>query len=77
VSRRSGSFQRLVLYVTIVPRDGLPFLRHVVTVTLTGIDKNIISRLPIILASARPIKGQVRALQKGGRKTTNNEPDVR
>jgi hypothetical protein len=36
---RSGLFQRLVLYVTEVSRDGLPFLGHVITVTLTEIDK--------------------------------------
>jgi hypothetical protein len=36
---RSESFRRLILYVTVVSRDGQPFLGHVATVTSTGIDK--------------------------------------
>jgi hypothetical protein len=39
MARRSESFQRLILYVTMVSRDDLPFLGHVATVTSTWIDK--------------------------------------
>jgi hypothetical protein len=39
MARRSGSFRRLVLYVTVVSRNGLPFLGHVATIASTGIDK--------------------------------------
>jgi hypothetical protein len=38
--------------------------------------QNIISRLPVVLASTRPIKGQARALQQG-RRTTDNKQDPR
>jgi hypothetical protein len=38
--------------------------------------QNIISRLPVVLASTRPIKGQARALQRR-QKTTDNKPDAR
>jgi hypothetical protein len=38
--------------------------------------QNIISRLPIVLASTRPIKGQARALQQK-RKTTDDKPYTR
>jgi hypothetical protein len=39
MARRSGSFRRLILYITMVSRDGRPFPGHVATVTPTGIDK--------------------------------------
>jgi hypothetical protein len=35
----SGSFHRLIPYVTMVSRDGRPFLGHVAIATSTGIDK--------------------------------------
>jgi hypothetical protein len=53
MARRSGSFQRLVLYVTMVSRDGPPFPAHVTTATSTGIDKTSSqgSRCPGLLSS--------------------------
>jgi hypothetical protein len=39
VAQDSGSFHRLVLYVTMVSRDGRPFPGHVATATSIGIDK--------------------------------------
>jgi hypothetical protein len=39
VAQDSGSFYCLVLYVTMVSRDGRPFLGHVATATSTGIDE--------------------------------------
>jgi hypothetical protein len=39
VAQDSGSFHRLVLYVTMVSRNGRPFSGHVATATSTGIDK--------------------------------------
>jgi hypothetical protein len=39
VAQDSRSFHRLVPYVTMVSRDGRPFLGHVATATSTGIDK--------------------------------------
>jgi hypothetical protein len=46
-----GSFHRLVLYVTMVSRDGRPFPRHVATATSTGIDKTSLQRHPGVPAS--------------------------
>jgi hypothetical protein len=65
MARCSGSFRRLILYVTIMSRDGRPFLGHVAIVTSTGIDKNIVSRLPGTLASSDPIKGTGQDPTKG------------
>jgi hypothetical protein len=42
-------------------------------VSSTGIDKNITSRLPAVLASSRPIKGQARVLQRKNEQGTTNE----
>jgi hypothetical protein len=44
-------------------------------VSSTGIDKNITSRLLVVLASSRPIKGQARVLQRKmnkGQRTKKN-----
>jgi hypothetical protein len=57
MARRSGSFQRPVLYITMVSRDGLPFLGHVATATSTGIDKTSAqgSRRPGLLSSYKRV----------------------
>jgi hypothetical protein len=68
VAQDSGSFHRLVLYVTMVSRDGRPFPEHIATATSTGIDKTSLQRHPGVPASSYPIKGQAGALQR----TTNN-----
>jgi hypothetical protein len=49
VAQDSGSFHRLVLYVTIVSRDGLPFSGYVAIATSTGIDKTLLQRHPASL----------------------------
>jgi hypothetical protein len=46
VAQRSGSFHRLVLYVTMVSRDGRPFPGHVATATSTGSRQNFTSKAP-------------------------------
>jgi hypothetical protein len=45
VALGSGSFHRLVLYVTMVSRDGRPYLGHVAIATSTGINKTSPQRL--------------------------------
>jgi hypothetical protein len=81
VAQDSGSFHRLLADVTIVSKDGRPFLRHVATATSTGIDKTSPQGTPGVPTSSYPIKGQARALQ-GGKKTerTNearHKPEVK
>jgi hypothetical protein len=76
VAQDSGSFHRLVLYVTMVSRDGRPFPGHVATATSTGIDKTSLQRHPGVPASSYPIKGQAGALQghtKDEQQTTRNQ----
>jgi hypothetical protein len=46
VAQDSGSFRRLVPYVTMVSRDGRPFLGHVAIATSKGIDKTSPQRHP-------------------------------
>jgi hypothetical protein len=57
MARRSRSFQRPVLYNTMVSRDGPPFLGHVATATSTGIDKTSSqgSRRPGLLSSYKRV----------------------
>jgi hypothetical protein len=84
VAQDSGSFYRLVLYVTMVSRDGWPFPGHVATATSTGIDKTSPQDAPGVPASSYPIKGQAGALQKKKQKqakaeeqrTTDNEKPI-
>jgi hypothetical protein len=73
VAQDSGSFHRLVPYVTMVSGDGRSFLRHVATATSTGIDKTSPQDSPGVPASSYPIKGQTRALQRGGDGRTKPE----
>jgi hypothetical protein len=65
VAQDSGSFHRLIPYVTMVSGDGRPFLGHVATATSTGIDKTSPQDSSGVPASSYPIKGQARALQGG------------
>jgi hypothetical protein len=86
MAQDSGSFHRLVPYITMVSRDGRPFPGHVATATSIGIDKTSPQCTPGVPASSYPIKGQARALQGGkkqarsqaqtskGRRTTNHRP---
>jgi hypothetical protein len=80
MARRSGSLRRLVSHNAMVSRDGRPFPEHVATLNKNR--QNITSKLPVVLASSRPIKGQARVLREGGtrdnerRKTRNNSQDT-
>jgi hypothetical protein len=77
VAQDSRSFHCLVLYVTMVSRDGRPFPRHDATATSIGIDKTSLLRHPGIPASSYPIKGQAGALQgQTENERTNNEKPV-
>jgi hypothetical protein len=54
VAQDSGSFHRLIPYITMVSKDGWPFLGHVAIATSTGIDKTspqgtLASRPPLTL----------------------------
>jgi hypothetical protein len=73
MARRSGSFQRLVLYVTMVSRDGPPFLGHVATATSTGIDKTS-SQAPLRLG---PLSSYKRAGQGSTTGTGDNGQQAR
>jgi hypothetical protein len=66
VAQDSESFHRLVLYVTMVSRDGRPFSRHVATATSTGIDKTSHQRHPRRSYLLLPYK------RAGRGSTTNN-----
>jgi hypothetical protein len=75
VAQDSGSFHRLVLYITMVSRDGRPFPGHITIATSIGIDKTSLQRHPGVPASSYPIKGQARALKRASKKRQkNNEP---
>jgi hypothetical protein len=64
VAQDSGSFHCLVLYVTMVSRDGRPFPGHVATATSTGIDKTSPQRHPrrpsLLLLYKRAGRGSTR-----------------
>jgi hypothetical protein len=47
VAQDSGSFHRLIPYITMVSKDALPFLGHVATTTSTGIDKTSPQGTPV------------------------------
>jgi hypothetical protein len=57
MAQDSRSFHRLILYVTMVSRDGRSFPGHVATATSTGIDKTSPQGAPSVPASSYPIKG--------------------
>jgi hypothetical protein len=73
VAQGSGSFHRLVLYITMVSRDGRLFPGHVAAAISTGIDKTSPQGAPGVPASSYPIKGQAGALQGGKKKKTKAE----
>jgi hypothetical protein len=76
VAHDSGSFHRLVLYVTMVSRDGRPFPGHVATTTSTGIDKTS-QRHPrrpcLLLPYKRAGRGSTTSNEQ---RTTDNEKPV-
>jgi hypothetical protein len=74
VAQGSESFRRLILYVTMVSRDGRPFPGHIATTTSTGVDKTSPQGTPGVLASSYPIKGQARALQ--GEREASQKPST-
>jgi hypothetical protein len=63
-----GSFHRLILYVTMVSRDGWPFPEHVATAASTALDKiSLLRHPPASLPPLDPIKGKAGDSTKGGR----------
>jgi hypothetical protein len=60
------SFHRLILYVTMVSRDGRPFSGHVATAASTTIDKTSPQRHPRRPCLLLPYKRADRGLYKGG-----------
>jgi hypothetical protein len=74
VAQGSESFRRLILYVTMVSRDGRPFPGHVATATSTGVDKTSPQDTPGVPTSSYPIKGQTRALQ--GEREASQKPST-
>jgi hypothetical protein len=71
VAQDSGSFHCLVPDVTMVSRDGRPFLGHVATATSTGIDKTSPQDTPasrLLLPYKRVGQGSTRG------NTTTNQP---
>jgi hypothetical protein len=81
VAQDSGSFHHLVLYVTMVSRDGRPFPRHVATATSPGIDKTSPQWHPrhpsLLLPYKRTDRGSTMGKQKQAKaeehRTTDNE----
>jgi hypothetical protein len=74
VTQDPKSFHRLILYVTMVPRDGRPFLGHVATTTSTGIDKTSPQRHPRRPCLLLPYKWAGRGSTRGGgQQTTKNQ----
>jgi hypothetical protein len=75
VAQGSESFHRLVLYITMVSRDGRPFSGHIATATSTGIDKTSPQRHPrcpcLLLPYKRAGRGSTR-----GRRTNNKEQQI-
>jgi hypothetical protein len=74
VAQDLGSFHRLLPDVTMVSKDGQPFLGHVATSTSTGINKTSPQSTPSVLASSYPIKGQARALRERAQMNERRKP---
>jgi hypothetical protein len=71
------SFHCLILYVTMVSRDGRPFSGHVATAVSTAIEKtSLLRHPPASLPPLDPIKGQVWALQREGQGKTSHHPTI-
>jgi hypothetical protein len=75
VAQDSESFHRLVLYVTMVSRDGRPFPGHVATAISTGIDKTSLQRhrRPCLLL---PYKRAGRGSTKKQRTTSDRQRET-
>jgi hypothetical protein len=74
------SFHRLILYVTMVSRDGRPFSGHVATATSTAFDKTSPQRHPRCPCLLLPYKRAGRGLYMGvvdnERKKTSHLPTI-
>jgi hypothetical protein len=73
VVQDSESFHRLVLYVTMVSRDGRPLPGHVAIATSTGIDKTSPQRHPRCPCLLLPYKRAGRGSTTGGGQRTEND----
>jgi hypothetical protein len=67
MTQDTESFHRLILYVTMVSRDGRPFSGHVATVASTAFDKTSPLRHPRRLCLLLPYKRAGRGLYEGGK----------
>jgi hypothetical protein len=79
VTQDSESFHCLILYVTMVSRDGRPFSGHVATATSTEIDKTSPQRHPRCPCPLLPYKRAGRGSTKGAndrRRKTSLHPTV-
>jgi hypothetical protein len=77
VAQDSESFYRLVLYVTMVSRDGRSFSGHVTTATSTGIDKTSPQRHPLRPCLLLPYKRAGRgSTTDDGRRNTSHPPII-
>jgi hypothetical protein len=76
MAQDSGSFHRLLPNVTMVSKDGRPFLGHVATATSTGIDKTSPQDTLSVPTSSFPIKGQARALQGARKQNKRTKQDT-
>jgi hypothetical protein len=76
VAQDSESFHRLVLYITMVSRDGRPFSGHVATATSIGIDKTSPQRHPRRPCLLLPYKrtGRGSTTKKGQQTTKHQSP---
>jgi hypothetical protein len=80
VTQDPESFHCLILYVTMVSRDGRPFSGHIATTTSTTFDKTSPQRHPWCPCLLLPYKRAGRGLYKGatnnGRKKTSHLPTI-
>jgi hypothetical protein len=76
VAQDSGSFHRLVLYVTMVSRDGWPFPEHVATAISIGIDKTSPQRHPRHPCLLLPYKRAGRGSIRGKGKTNDRQRET-
>jgi hypothetical protein len=68
------SFRRLILYVTMVSRDGRPFSGYVAITASTTFDKTSPLRHPRRPCLLLPYKRAGRGLYEGGRTTDDKKP---
>jgi hypothetical protein len=80
VTQDPESFYRLILYITMVSRDGWPFSGHVTTTTSIAFDKTSPQRHPrcpyLLLPYKRAGRGLYKAATENGWKKTSHLPTI-